>query len=168
MVGTRTPAISSSIAAENSSASFSRVGAPRSGLRRVSSMFGRRSSWRSANISSPTTLLRELQGEPQTPICRRRAGASRIVEIGALVEGHGFMFSTVVNPGQDASIDQSSVHGIPASELLSGPCFSEAFWRFDSFLRHASLSILDAEDDSEDEQQTATAMKPDQDILIVA
>ena len=84
---------------------------------------------------------------------------NKIVEIGALVDGHGFMFSTVVNPGQDESIDEPSVHGIPASELLSGPCFSEAFWRFDAFLRHASLSVLDAEDDSEDEQQTATAMK---------
>ena len=93
--------------------------------------------------------------------------SGKIVQIGALVEGHGFMFSTVVNPG-DENIDQPSVHGIPASELLSGLSFSEAFWRFDAFLRHASLSVLDAEDDSEDEQQTATAMKPDQDILIVA
>ena len=84
----------------------------------------------------------------------------KIVEIGALVEGHGFMFSTVVNPGQDERIDQPSVHGIPASELLSGPSFSEAFWRFDAFLRHAALSVLDAEDDSEGEQQMATAMKP--------
>ena len=93
----------------------------------------------------------------------------RIVEIGALVEGHGFMFSTVVNPGgQDESIDQPSVHGIPASELLEAPSFSEAFGRFDAFLRHAALSVLDAEDDSEGEQQMATAMKPDQDILIVA
>lgn len=94
--------------------------------------------------------------------------SGKIVEIGALVEGHGFMFSTVVNPGQDESIDQPSVHGIPAWELLSGPSFSEAFWRFDAFLRHASLSVLDAEDDSEDEHRMATAMKPDQDILIVA
>ena len=94
--------------------------------------------------------------------------SGKIVEIGALVEGHGIMFSTVVNPGQYESVDQASVHGIPASELLSGPCFSEAFWRFDAFLRHASLSILDAEDDSEDEQQMATGMEPDQDILIVA
>ena len=59
--------------------------------------------------------------------------SGKIVEIGALVEGHGFMFSTVVNPGQDESIDRPSVHGIPASELLSGPCFSEAFLRFDAF-----------------------------------
>ena len=65
--------------------------------------------------------------------------SGKIVEIGALVEGHGFMFSTVVNPGQDESIDQPSVHGIPACELMSGPSFSEAFWRFDAFLRHASL-----------------------------
>ena len=78
--------------------------------------------------------------------------SNKIVEIGALVEGHGFTFSTVVNPGQDESIDQSSVHGIPASELLSGPSFSEAFWRFDAFLRHASLSVLDVGSDSEDEQ----------------
>ena len=41
--------------------------------------------------------------------------SGKIVEIGALVEGHGFMFSTVVNPGQDESIDQPSVYGIPAS-----------------------------------------------------
>ena len=53
--------------------------------------------------------------------------SGKIVEIGALVEGHGFIFSTVVNPGQDESIDQPSVHGIPASELLSGPSFYEAF-----------------------------------------
>ena len=78
------------------------------------------------------------------------------------------MFSTVVNPGQGGSLDQPSVHGIPPSELLSGPCFSEAFWRFDAFLRHASLSVLDAEGDSEDEQHMAIAMKPDQDILLVA
>ena len=32
--------------------------------------------------------------------------SGKIVEIGALVEGHGFMFSTVVNPGQDESTDQ--------------------------------------------------------------
>ena len=75
----------------------------------------------------------------------------KIVEIGALVEGHGFKFSTVVNPGQDESIDQPSVHGIPASELLSGPSFSEALWRFEAFLRHAALSVLDTEDDSEGE-----------------
>ena len=94
--------------------------------------------------------------------------SGKIVEIGALVEGHGFIFSTVVNPGQDESIYQPSVHGIPASELLSAPCFSEVFVRFDAFLRHAALSVLDAEDDSEDEQQMAIDMKPDQDIVIVA
>ena len=78
------------------------------------------------------------------------------------------MFSTVVNPGQDESLDQPSVHGIANSELLSGPCFAEAFWRFNAFLRHASLSVLDAEDDSEDDQQIATVMKPDLDIVIVS
>ena len=54
----------------------------------------------------------------------------KVVEIGALIEGSCFSFSTVVNPGQDESIDQPSVHGIAASELLSAPCFSEAFLRF--------------------------------------
>ena len=92
----------------------------------------------------------------------------KVVEIGALIEGSCFTFSTVVNPGQDESIDQPSVHGIAASELLLGPCFSEAFLRFDAFLRHAALSVLDAEDDSEDEQQMAIDMKPDQDIVLVA
>ena len=77
------------------------------------------------------------------------------------------MFLTVVNPGQDESIDQPSAHGIQVSELRSGPCFAEAFWRFNAFLRHASLSVLDAKDDSEDEQQIAAATKPDQDIVIV-
>ena len=76
--------------------------------------------------------------------------------------------STVVNPGRDEGIDQPSFHGIPASELLSGLSFSKAFWRFDAFLRHAALNVLDAEDDSEGEQQMASAMKPDQDIVIVA
>ena len=78
------------------------------------------------------------------------------------------MFSTVVNPGQDESIDQPSVHGIPASELLEAPSFSGAFWRFNAFLRHAALSVLDTEDDSEGEQHMATAMKANQDIIIVA
>ena len=77
--------------------------------------------------------------------------SGKVVEIGAMVESHGFMFSTVVNPGQDESIDLPSVHGIAASELLFGPCFSDAFLRFDAFLRHAALSVLDAEDDSEDD-----------------
>ena len=86
--------------------------------------------------------------------------SGKIVEIGAMVECHGFMFCTVVNPGQDESIDRPSVHGIPDSELLSGPCFSEAFWRFDAFLRHASLSILDAEDDSGDEQYMESYINP--------
>ena len=63
----------------------------------------------------------------------------KVVEIGALIEGSNFVFSTVVNTGLDESIDQPSVHGISASELLSGPCFSEAFLRFDAFLRHAAL-----------------------------
>ena len=94
--------------------------------------------------------------------------SDKIVEIGALIEGSRFMFSTVVNPGQDESIDEPSVHGIETSELLSGPCFAEAFWRFHAFLRHASLSVVDDEGDSEDDQLFATAMKPDQDIVIVS
>ena len=85
----------------------------------------------------------------------------KVVEIGALIEGSCFTFPTIVNPGRDESLDQPSVHGIPAWEHLSGHCFSEAFWRFDTFLRHAALSVLDAEDNSEEEQQMTTAMTPD-------
>ena len=35
-------------------------------------------------------------------------------------------------------------------------------------MRYASLSTPDMEDDSEDDQQIATAMKPDMDVMIVA
>ena len=48
--------------------------------------------------------------------------SGKIVEIGALIEGSHSTFSTVVNPGQDDSIEQPSVHGIPYEELLLGPC----------------------------------------------
>ena len=94
--------------------------------------------------------------------------SGKVVEIGAVIEGSRSMFSTVVNPGQNERVDQPSVHGIPHQELLSGPCFADAFWRFDAFLRHASLSVLDADEDSEDDEHVAAAMKPDQDIVLVA
>ena len=58
--------------------------------------------------------------------------SGKIVEIGALIEGSHSTFSTVVNPGQDHSIEQPSVHGIPHEELLLGPCFAEAFQRSQS------------------------------------
>ena len=58
--------------------------------------------------------------------------SGKIVEIGALIEGSHSTFSTVVNPGQDDSIEQPSVHGIPYEELLLGPCFAEAFQRSQS------------------------------------
>ena len=89
-------------------------------------------------------------------------------EIACLVEDSGSVFSTVVNPGFGACTDQPSVHGIAHDELLAGPCFAEAFRRFTEFLRYASLSTPDMEDDSEDDQQVATAMKPDMDVMIVA
>ena len=91
----------------------------------------------------------------------------RIVEIAGLAED-GSVFSTVVNPGLDACPDQPSVHGIARDELLAGPCFAEAFRRFSEFLRYASLSSLDTDDDSEDDQHAAAAMKPDLDVMIVA
>ena len=55
--------------------------------------------------------------------------SGKIVEIGAVIEGSRFMFSTVVNPGQAENIDQPSVHGIAHAELSSGPSFADAFWR---------------------------------------
>ena len=58
--------------------------------------------------------------------------SGKIVEIGALIEGSHSTFSTVVNPGQDDSIEQPSVHGIPYEELLLGPFFAEAFQRSQS------------------------------------
>ena len=93
--------------------------------------------------------------------------SGRIVEIAGLVED-GSVFSTVVHPGLDARPDQHSVHGIARDELLAGPCFAEAFRGFSEFLRYGSLSTPDTEDDSEDDQQIATAMRPDMDVMIVA
>ena len=57
--------------------------------------------------------------------------SGKIVEIGALVDGSRATFSTVVHPGHDAPVDDAPVHGIPREELLSGPCFGEAFARLD-------------------------------------
>ena len=94
--------------------------------------------------------------------------SGKIVEIGALIEGSRSTFSTVVNPGQNISIEQPSVHGIPHEELLLGPCFAEAFKRFCEFVRYDSLSALATDDDSEDDQPVATAMRPDLDIMIVS
>ena len=94
--------------------------------------------------------------------------SGKIVEIGALIEGSRSAFSTVVNPGQDDSLEQPSVHGIPHEELLLGPCFAEAFQRFCEFVRYASLSTLATGDDSEDYEHVATVMKPDLDIMIVS
>ena len=94
--------------------------------------------------------------------------SGRIVEIAGALEDSSCVFSTVVNPGPVAYPEQPSVHGIAHDELLEGPCFAEAFRRFSAFLRYASLSALDAEDDSEDDQHGATAMKPDLDVMIVA
>ena len=94
--------------------------------------------------------------------------SGRIVEIAGVLEDSSCVFSTVVNPGPVACPEQPSVHGIAHDELLEGPCFAEAFRRFSEFLRYASLSALDAEDDSEDDQHGATAMKPDLDVMIVA
>ena len=93
--------------------------------------------------------------------------SGKVVEIGAIIEGSCCAFSTVANSGQDECPDQPSVHGILREELLSGPCFAEAFRRFSYLLRYASLSALATEDDSEDDQQIATAMKPDLDVVIV-
>ena len=94
--------------------------------------------------------------------------SGRIVEIARVLEDSSCVFSTVVNPGRVAYPEQPSVHGIAHDELLAGPCFAEAFLRFSEFLRYASLSALDAEDDSEDDQHGATAMKPDLDVIIVS
>ena len=73
--------------------------------------------------------------------------SGKIVEIGTLVDGSRATFSTVVHPGHDAPLDDAPVHGIPREELLSGPCFGEAFARLDQFLRYASLSVLESDDE---------------------
>ena len=92
----------------------------------------------------------------------------KIVEIGALVDGGRATFSTVVHPGRDA-LDDASVHGIPHEELLLGPSFAEAFARLGQFLRYASLSVLESDDDdSEDSQPAAAAMKQDLQVCLVA
>ena len=88
--------------------------------------------------------------------------SGNIVEIGALVDGGRATFSTVVHPGRDALLDDASVHGIPHEELLLGPSFAEAFASLVQFLRYASLSVLDSDDDdSEDSQPAAAVMKQD-------
>jgi DNA polymerase III epsilon subunit-like protein len=94
--------------------------------------------------------------------------SGKIVEIGALVDGSRNMFSTVVHPGHDASLDDASVHGIPHQELLSGPCFAEAFGRLEHFLRYASLSVLESDDDSEDDRLPAVGMQQNLDVALVA
>ena len=94
--------------------------------------------------------------------------SGRIVEIAGVLEDSSCVFSTVVNPGPVAYPEQPSVHGIAHDELLAGPCFAEAFRRFSEFLRYVSLSSLDTDDDSEDDQHAAAAMKPDLDVMIVA
>ena len=93
----------------------------------------------------------------------------KIVEIGALVDGARTTFSTVVHPGRDALLDDVSVHGIPHEELLLGPSFAEAFARLVQFLRYASLSVLESDDDdSEDSQPAAAVMKQDLQVCLVA
>ena len=76
--------------------------------------------------------------------------SGRILEVGALVDGSRAMFSTIVDPGNDAHLDVAFVHGIARTELLCGPSFAEAFGRLDEFLRYASLSVLESDEDSED------------------
>ena len=93
----------------------------------------------------------------------------KIVEIGALVDGSRAMFSTVVHPGHSAALGDSSVHGIPREELLSGPSFAQAFFRLDQFLRHAVLSVVEPDDDdSEDARSPAAATKQDLQVALVA
>ena len=95
--------------------------------------------------------------------------SGKILEIGALVDGSRDVFSTVVHPGHGAACDDLSVHGIPQEELLSGPGFAEAFARLDQFLRNASLSVLESDDDdSEDGRVQAVTMKPDLQVVLVA
>ena len=92
----------------------------------------------------------------------------KIVEIAALIDGSRGMFSTVVHPGHDETPDDAPVHGIPHEELLLGPCFVEAFERLDKFLRYASLSVLESDDDSEDDRFPAASMKPSLEVAVVA
>ena len=94
--------------------------------------------------------------------------SGNIVEIGALVDGSRAMFSTVVHPGCDAHLDDASVHGIARGELLCGPSFAEAFTRLGEFLRYASLSVLDSDEDSDDGRTPAASMKQDLDVCLVA
>ena len=94
--------------------------------------------------------------------------SGKIVEIGALIDGSQATFSTVVHPGHEAPLDDAPVHGIPREELLSGPCFAEAFARLDQFLRNASLSVLETNNDSENSRSPALIMKQDLQICLVA
>ena len=94
--------------------------------------------------------------------------SGRILEVGALVDGSRAMFSTVVHPGNDAHLDVASVHGIARTELLCGPSFAEAFGRLDHFLRYASFSVLETDEDSEDGGTPAATMRQDLEVCLVA
>ena len=94
--------------------------------------------------------------------------SGKILEVGALVDGSRAMFSTVVHPGNDAHLDDASVHGIARTELLCGPSFAEAFGRLDEFLRYASLSVLESDEDSEDGRTPAATMRQDLEVCLVA
>ena len=78
------------------------------------------------------------------------------------------MFSTVVDPGNDETSEDASVHGIPRAELLLGPHFAEAFGRLEQFLQYACLSVLESDDDSEDGRLPPVAMKQNLEVTVVA
>ena len=94
--------------------------------------------------------------------------AGGIVEIAALIDGSRGMFSTVVHPGHGHMPDDAPVHGIPHQELLLGPRFVEAFGRLHDCLRYASLSVLESDDDSEDDRFLAASMKQNVEVAVVA
>ena len=74
----------------------------------------------------------------------------RIVEIAAL-DMHGAVFATVINPCQP--VTAHAVHGISNQELMDGPTFPEAYWRFLTFLqilqRRAVVEDSDSSADGE-------------------
>ena len=77
--------------------------------------------------------------------------ADSIVEIGAIADKSGAVFSTVVRP-ETPPPEGPTVHGIDNAELSEGPGFPEAFARLVAFLENLAASeVADDSDSSADE-----------------
>ncbi len=77
-------------------------------------------------------------------------GSDEIVEIGAIADACGAIYSTVVQP-RLLPTPGPTVHGIPDEELREGPRFVEAFARLARFFDAVAESAIEDGDASEDD-----------------